>query len=53
MVNVEFCNENYEKQLAMVMVESLEKQGIISITSKENLINEIERGDEVWQKAVS
>ena len=53
MVNVEFCNENYERQLAIVMLEALEKQGIISIASKDNLIIEIARGDEVWQKAVS
>ena len=53
MVNIDFSNENYEKQLTMVMLEALEKQGIISITSKDNIISEIERGDEIWQKAIS
>ena len=53
MVNIDFSIENYERQLAMVMLEALEKQGVISIASKESLKNEMERGDEVWHKAVS
>lgn len=53
MANEVFDNETYERQLAVVMLEALEKQGIISISSKYDLINEIGGEDEIWHKAVS
>ena len=37
MQKTEFNRDNYEHQLAVLMLEALEKEGILSVTSKRQL----------------
>lgn len=46
-----FDTDAYEDQLAIFMLEALEKQGVISITSKSSLTKKIEEEVNVWEEA--